>query len=141
VILLFGDDLWEAQKTSASGLAKRFAAVAENLANVNTPGYARKEVFFEEKLREAIAKQDGPDGVKIAVTRQNHIGSGSSLPIAGELHSVTESVEGEPFRLDGNNVNPEIEMAKLARTRMAYNTILRLMAKRADLIKTSMGGK
>jgi len=32
-------------------------------------------------------------------------------------------------------------MAKLARTRMAYNTILRLMAKRADLIKTSMGGK
>lgn len=140
-MFLFGDDLWEVQKISVSGLAKRFAAVAENLANVNTPGYARKEVFFEEKLRDAIRKQDGGGGVKVAVTQKNHLGQESPVPSSDEVQILTQAVEDESFRLDGNNVDPEVEMAKLAETRMAYNAVLRLMAKRADLIKTAIGGK
>ncbi|GAB6280348.1 MAG: flagellar basal body rod protein FlgB [Thermovirga sp.] len=138
---MFEDDLWAAQKISASGLAKRFAAVAENLANINTPGYARKEVFFEEELREAIRKQNGADRLKVAVTQENHIGQELPGSSSDEVQIVTQIVDDEPYRLDGNNVDPEIEMAELAKTRMAYNTVLRLMAKRADMIKASMGGK
>ena len=138
---MFVDDLWTAQKISVSGLVKRFAAVAENLANVNTPGYSRKEVFFEDKLREAIRKQDDLDGLEVAVTRKDHLGHKPSASISGEFQIVTQAVEDESYRLDGNNVDPEIEMAKLAETRMAYNAALQLMAKRADLIKIAMGSK
>jgi flagellar basal body rod protein FlgB len=34
----------------------------------------------------------------------------------------------------------EIEMAKMAETRMAYTAVTQVMAKRAELIRTAMGG-
>jgi flagellar basal-body rod protein FlgB len=54
---------------------------------------------------------------------------------------IRKTSGGDPYRLDENTVDPEVEMAKLAETRMAYNAVMRLMAKRTGLLKTAMGGK
>ena len=43
--------------------------------------------------------------------------------------------------LDGTYVDPEVEMAKMMETRLAYDGVLRMMAKRVDMLKTAMGGK
>jgi flagellar basal-body rod protein FlgB len=51
-----------------------------------------------------------------------------------------KTVSDNAYRLDGNNVDPEIEMAKLAETKMAYNGIMRMMGKRAEMLKTAMSG-
>jgi flagellar basal-body rod protein FlgB len=136
---MFRDDLWIIQKAGASGLAKRFRAVAENLANINTPGYSRKEVFFEDRLREAMNGKTSVSPARVSATDKRHIAPDHQSDMA---EVVLETRAGdEVYRMDGNSVDPEIEMAKLARTRMAYNTVMKLMAKRAEMIKTSMGGR
>ncbi|HDQ93568.1 MAG TPA: flagellar basal body rod protein FlgB [Synergistetes bacterium] len=136
---MFRDDLWIIQKAGASGLAKRFRAVAENIANINTPGYSRKEVFFEERLREAMDAKTALATAGVSTTDKKHIAPDRRADVAGVAFETR--AENEACRMDGNSVDPEIEMAKLARTRMAYNTVMKLMAKRAEMIKTSMGGR
>lgn len=133
------DKTWIAGRLGAGALAKRFGAVAENLANVNTPGYRKKEINFEDTLREALdTSSDGTSRLKVHTTHKDHIGPAA---LQAEL-SVEEVTDNEGiYRLDGNNVDPEIEMAKLAETKMAYNGILSMMARRANMIKTAMGGK
>lgn len=133
------DKAWLAGKLGASALARRFGAVVENLANVNTPGYKKKEVSFEENLRSALDRKGSSPALVLKTTHEGHIGPDALGPQGFHVENTTDS-EGE-YRLDGNNVDPEIEMAKLAETKMAYNGILRMMAKRGDMIKTAMGGK
>jgi flagellar basal-body rod protein FlgB len=140
VMFMFRDELWQAGKLGAAALAARFEATAENLANINTPGYERKEVFFEDALREALSEGD-PRQLRLATTCEGHISPGKvELDVAPE-EVIRETSGGDSYRLDENTVDPEVEMAKLAETRMAYNAVMRLMAKRTGLLKTAMGGK
>ena len=46
------------------GLMKRQRAIGANVANVETPGYQRKEVAFESQLSEIIEKEDLKDFIK-----------------------------------------------------------------------------
>lgn len=47
-----------------NGLMDRQHAIASNIANVNTPGYQRKEVSFESQLAEIQEKEDLKDYIK-----------------------------------------------------------------------------
>ena len=47
-----------------NGLMDRQHAIASNIANVNTPGYQRKEVAFESQLAEIQEKEDLKDYIK-----------------------------------------------------------------------------
>ena len=46
------------------GLMDRQHAIASNIANVNTPGFQRKEVAFESQLAEIQEKEDLKDYIK-----------------------------------------------------------------------------
>ena len=46
------------------GLMERQRAIGANIANVETPGYQRKEVAFESQLSEIIEKEDLKDFLK-----------------------------------------------------------------------------
>ena len=70
--------------SALDGLAARQRAVANNIANVNTPGYTARRVQFEDALSRSV--QDG-DGHAVATTAR-------SL---------------EPTQLNGNNVNLDTE--------------------------------
>lgn len=137
------DRLWTIQKMAAEGLSKRFQAVSENLANINTPGYQRKEVFFEEALRKAAGlNREKENRLPLALSGENESEAGAEMSAASPSFSPVEvrADDGE-YRLDGNSVDPEVEMAKLAETRMAYSATMRLMAKRAEMLKIAMGGR
>ncbi len=71
--------------TSAlDGLALRQRTIANNIANVNTPGYQSKRVLFEDALARSVNRGDGS----------------AEATVARSL---------EPTRLDGNNVNLDTE--------------------------------
>jgi flagellar basal-body rod protein FlgB len=70
--------------SALDGLAARQRAVANNIANVNTPGYRAQRVSFEAALAASIAEGDGRARASTA----------ASL---------------EPTKLDGNNVNLDVE--------------------------------
>lgn len=87
----------------------RNEVIAQNIANVDTPGYKRKTVSFEEQLRQAMDKKDFKKGdvdkIDIRVTVYN-----KSLSM----------------RLDGNNVDIDNEMAQLAKNTIKYDALVQL---------------
>ncbi|CAM5433307.1 flagellar basal body rod protein FlgB [Leifsonia shinshuensis] len=82
--------------TSAlNGLSARQRAIANNIANVNTPGYTAERVSFEDALAASVARGDG------------HV-------------SATTARSLEPTRLDGNNVNLDTETLSNVDTVLMY---------------------
>jgi len=129
------DKAWAAAKVSIGGLSKRLEATAQNLANINTPAYARREVTFEDQLSRLL---HGPERLPLTTTDPRHI---STLPESVEaVKPVEERAVGELVRWDGNGVDIDIEMAKLAETRMSYQALFRLLARKAASYRTVMGG-
>lgn len=129
------DKAWAAAKVSIGGLSRRLEATAQNLANINTPAYARREVTFEDQLNRLLR---GPERLPLATTDPRHI---STLPESIEaVRPVEKKALGELVRWDGNGVDIDIEMAKLAETRMSYQALFRLLARKAASYRTVMGG-
>lgn len=105
------------EKTLDAGLARN-EAISNNIANVDTPGYKRKSVEFEEMLSQAIDK-NGIEGFR---TDSRHIPIGT-LDIDEVGINVVVDKSSLSFRLDGNNVDIENEMALMAKNTIQYNTI------------------
>lgn len=105
------------EKTLDAGWARN-EAISNNIANVDTPGYKRKTVEFEEMLNQAMDK----NGLKGFRTDPRHIPIG--IPDIDEVGiKVVEDKSTLSYRLDGNNVDIENEMALMAKNTIQYNTV------------------
>lgn len=92
----------------------RNEAIANNIANVDTPGYKRQDVSFESELARALgaSKYDTMDS-KVA-NLKNH-----------ELRSKTYTdMENFSYRYDGNNVDIDAENTYLAENQIKYNALM-----------------
>lgn len=93
----------------------RSKVIANNIANVTTPGYKRVEVSFENELRDALDRTR----LKGSVTNEKHIALGRK-----DLTSVNPKAyhPNDPTLPSGvNNVDIDTEMAKLAENQIAFN--------------------
>ena len=90
-------------------------AIANNIANVNTPNYKRETVEFEDLLKSAMGNALMP----MTRTDEKH------MPIAQNLEPKVIKERGTSFRKDGNNVNIDVEMAELAENQIKYEAITR----------------
>lgn len=133
---MIGDFNWKVMEKTMEGLSRRFESNSRNLANANTPEYARRNVSFEDQLREVV---DGPRRLPMIITDEGHIPSGPMTVSAVVPEEI--KIYDEKFRLDGNNVDPEREMAVLSQTRMAYNAMSRFAAKKSSLYRLVIGGR
>lgn len=111
-----------------TGLSQRQRVHAENIANADTPHYKRFELAYEAQLQAAV---EGGEGLPLAVTQPGHLslgprGLGDFRP---ELHRAMDST----LRNDGNNVDIDVEMTRLAQTSLTYSAL-------ADLMKRKMTG-
>lgn len=127
--ILFDPTVRLLQKVADYRVARQ-EVVASNIANAETPGYVAGEVPFEAFLSRAESGASaGP-----AVTHPRHIGS---APGAGPDTPPLES-EGDPVRVDGNNVVLEKEMAKSAENTVGYMTAMTLIARKLRMIRTAI---
>ena len=133
---MMGDFNWNVMEKNLECLSKRLESTARNIANGTSPGYARRNVSFEDQLRDVISS---PWRLPLTVTREGHIPSGPRA--VGSVDPEEIRVFDEKFRLDGNNVDPEREMSVLAQTRMAHNAMTRFAAKKASLYRLVIGGR
>ncbi len=83
--------------------------ISQNIANVDTPGYKRKVVQFEEFLSS-----------EMKTGRISHGRSG----LSGDGIRIIEDPAESSYRSDGNNVDIENEMALLAANSLRYNTLI-----------------
>lgn len=99
--------------------AMRHRVIAQNIANVNTPGYTRQEVDFETRMIEALKEARG-----------------SSVSVSPEIVTDTAS----PARADGNNVDIDKEIGEMTRTSLLYETYLQLMVGRLSTMHHAIRG-
>ena len=130
------DLTWKVIERDMEGLADRFKATSRNMANINTPGYARRNVSFEDQLRDVIYSDRK---LHMTVTNKGHIPSRPSS--VSDVTPAEIKIKDEVYRLDGNNVDPEREMAVLAETRMMYSAMSRFAARKLANYRTVITGR
>lgn len=109
----------------------RNKVISNNIANVDTPGYKRLKVEFEQFLADAINNRV----IRGITTHEKHIpiGGGSIdqiKPVIREDYSTTS------MRLDGNNVDIENEMAQLAKNNIVYNALVQKVSGEFKKLRT-----
>ncbi len=121
-------------------LNERQKVLAQNIANANTPGYISKDlkkVSFQSHLNNSSAASDGSSAIKMKATNPRHISAagGSSVPF--EIREKTsEYLETTP---DGNTVDLERELSKMAEVQMEYTLASNLYRKHVGMLKTALG--
>lgn len=100
----------------------RQEALSDNIANADTPGYKRKDVSFDAMLAERVY-------MGLSRTHPQHIPGGKELT---DPHVAT--FEDTRTRLDGNNVDVEVEMAKMAGNALYYDTMSQLTGTRFRML-------
>jgi flagellar basal-body rod protein FlgB len=99
----------------------RHKAIANNIANVEVPGYNRVQVQFEDKLRQALTN---PSPV-LLTTDSKHISAQSSE--IEKIHPEVRVDTSEPDLNGINNVSIDQEMVDLAKNTLDYSTAASLM--------------
>lgn len=113
----------------------RSRAIANNLANVGTPGYQRIEVEFESKLRNALDEKK----LKGTVDQNEHMPLGK-----GELEQISPIAyrSQDPTKPgEVNNVDVDIEAAKMAENQMLYMFGIRFLQSRKGDIENAIKGQ
>lgn len=95
-------------KKSLDATWKRNEVLSNNIANVDTPNYKRKDVVFESLLSDALKKEGGTSSIAFNKLEPQVVTDSSSLS----------------YRLDGNNVDIDAEMSKFAENQLRYNTLV-----------------
>lgn len=99
------------------GLSLRNKVLADNIANVDTPGFKRSDVNFNEVLKSALGKE-GLARLELRRTSPAH------LPGIGSFNgNFIVKDTSTTFRNDGNNVDIDLEMARLAQNTLHYNAL------------------
>lgn len=114
--------------------ALRQQVIANNVANINTPGFKKQDVSFEDELAAAI--EDEQDSKSLQAGHR-HLAGESSLKDVGI--KVT-TAKGTSMRYDGNNVDIDEEMSKLAENNIRYQAMSKLMSERFGGLKTVING-
>ena len=104
--------------TALDGLQARQRAIADNIANINTPHYTANKVAFEASLERAVASGDAR---------------------AAATSGITTAKSLEPTREDGNNVNLDEETISNISTGLSYQTVLSALNSKYSMLRTAMG--
>lgn len=107
----------DALQFSLHGLAARQRAIADNIANMDTPGYSAKRVDFESSLRDAIR-------------------SGSTSSASLDEHKSTDAAG-----INGNNVNIDQETLELSDTNLRYQLAVEATNAKFRLLRASIRGQ
>jgi flagellar basal-body rod protein FlgB len=106
---------------SLDATALRNRVIAENLSNVDTPGYKRKEVNFEDQLQAIINQKIAAD-----MTQPNHMPAGKGPDFSKVMPFVYEAKDPTlPGEI--NNVDVDMEGSKMAENTILYNFLTKFV--------------
>ena len=114
-----------ALRETLDGLSARQKAIANNIANVETPGYKRSHVSFEAELKRVMERGRPHEVITNLKT----------------LEPVRQTDTFSPSRTDGNNVNIDAEVADLAKTSLHYQAAVTLMELRGSIVRAAIEGR
>jgi flagellar basal-body rod protein FlgB len=112
---VIGDVTPAALHAALSGLAQRQRVTADNIANVNTPGFLAGRTDFESSLRGALTSGETP-----------------------QINGGTVGRSLEPTNTNGNNVNLDAETLIATETGLRYQLALSALDGKYNSIRTAL---
>lgn len=106
-----------ALEAAMRGSTLRQSLLTSNLANVNTPGYQRKDVDFHAALKAAQQTGESLESVAFQAT----------------------SDTSRTVRTDGSGVDADQEAAALAENSLEYQALVTVAGARNSILQTAMG--
>lgn len=117
---------------AADASVLRGKAINNNLANADTPNYKRQDVDFESVLRRELGSYRSK--YKSNASRVKRVNQNlESLEVGTYTDMVNYS-----YRLDRNNVDPDIENVELAANVEKYNGLIDGMTSEFERLKMVM---
>ncbi|MCH4193397.1 MAG: flagellar basal body rod protein FlgB [Butyrivibrio sp.] len=104
--------------------------IANNIANVDTPGYKRQDVDFEGELQKAL-------GNSKYTTMDDKVKALDTKDLTPRTYTDSANFS---YRLDGNNVDIDTENVTLAANELKYNGIMTAMQTEFSNLKSAMSG-
>lgn len=99
----------------------RQQAIANNFANIETPGYRRVDVDFKELLAACTGKS----------------GAGNVNGVEPEFHEPRQT----PLNANGNDVNLEREVGQMIKNSLRHKTYVRLLNRKYNQIELAIGSR
>jgi flagellar basal-body rod protein FlgB len=107
-----------ALKKAIAATALRQTAIANNLANADTPGYQRQDVDFHSALKSAI---------------------GSGRDAVNSMRPQVQADPTAPLRYDGSNIDVDKENAAMAENGIEQDALLAVSKARGEILKIALG--
>ena len=109
------DTTTEVIHAALRGLAARQRAIAQNIANLEVPGYIAQRVTFEDSLRLAIGRAR-PDRIQ-----------------------PTTTFSTAPRQPNGNNVSLDEEIVTALETSVRYQLMTEAASRKFGILRTAIG--
>jgi flagellar basal-body rod protein FlgB len=127
-------------KDASTGAGESHAAIANNIANVNTPNFKRTDVSFKESLAAELPRYEDSDELALVTDDAKQIPAGPDFN--PEPFTVTHSLDDtQQMRVDGSNVDVDQEMAKLALNSSYGQTMSTLLSQQYTRIREAIQEK
>jgi len=123
-------------QAALEGYGLRHRATVHNIANVDTPGFQRIDVSFEDQLKRAVDRMPSRGsmfrGVDMDHRRDN--------PLNRVAYKISLD-QSSPVRADGSNVSIDREMAILSQNAAKVRDLTELMIRNYSTIKSAIRGR
>ncbi|MFK7918447.1 MAG: flagellar basal body rod protein FlgB [Ilumatobacter sp.] len=116
-IFAISDTTSRALGRALDGLDARQQATASNVANIETPGYQARVVRFEDSLRAAFR---------------------SGNPLSSSIETDRSMA---PTRLNGNNVNLDVELMESSQTVLVQRLLTQSLSSKYSMMRTAISGR
>ena len=108
-------------RAALRGTAKRNEVIVNNIANADVVGFQARRVAFEDSLIEAVGNYPHP--------RHRNL----NVDIQPTVHLQNP---GFFYRIDGNNVDIDVEMVKLYQNSMVFDTVISSVMANSQRMRT-----
>lgn len=119
--------------------AKNQNLISSNIANAETPNFVPKTLAFEQELQGALKTRQAGQRAS-SIPHERHIpvrgsGSGSSLQaVSGQVIETPAKTPGK----DGNAVELENEMSRMAENQIMFNASVQLLTKKFEGLRSAI---
>jgi len=119
--------------------AKNQTYIAANVANAETPNFRAKTFSFEDQLKDALKNKDAGSMATVPANPRH-------IPIKGiarkleDVDGIVDETITSGLGRDGNGVDLEREMGRMAENQILYNASVQILTKKFEGLKYAIKG-
>ncbi|RQW88551.1 MAG: flagellar basal body rod protein FlgB [Geobacter sp.] len=119
--------------------AKNQTYIAANVANAETPNYRPKTFSFEDQLKDALKNKDAGSMATVPANPR-HIELKGIARKLDDVEGIVDENLTSGLGRDGNGVDLEREMGRMAENQILYNASIQILAKKFEGLKYAIKG-